>query len=208
MLNKLIPIVGGNSMVTNFVHDTQHTYRVLLDNMSKPGKISSIESKPEQELHCFPATFLVALTLFDAEVTFHVVERETKLANLLSQYTVAKQVAIEKADYIISTNNADSKEVLNALKKSCVGTLADPHQSATLIVEQQNIIENGNLKLSGPGISETHSVGLEVSEAFWLERDRKIKEYPLGIDLIFTDQNSNIVCIPRTTKVHRKEVDK
>ncbi|GLO65411.1 MULTISPECIES: phosphonate C-P lyase system protein PhnH [Oceanobacillus] len=195
-------------MVTNFVHDTQHTYRKILDSMSKPGKISSVEFKLEHELHCFPATFLVALTLFDAEVNFHVIANDTKLANLLSQYTVATQVPIEKADYIIVKNNTDPGDLIKTLKKGCVGTLSDPHQSATLMVEQQNIIENGNLELSGPGIKETHSIGLEVSEEFWWERDEKIKEYPLGIDLIFTDQNSNIVCIPRTTKVHRRGADR
>lgn len=194
-------------MVTNFVHDTQHTYRKILDSMSKPGKISSVESKFEHQLHCFPATFLVALTLFDAEVNFHVIENDTKLANLLSQYTVATQVPIENADYVIFTNSTDPSDLLNALKVSCIGTLADPQQSATLIVEQENIINNGNLELSGPGIKETHSIGLGVSEEFWLERDEKIREYPLGIDLIFTDQYSNIVCIPRTTKVHRKGAD-
>ncbi|MFS0752426.1 phosphonate C-P lyase system protein PhnH [Oceanobacillus sp. 1P07AA] len=195
-------------MVTSFVHDTQHTYRKILDSMSKPGQISSIESNPEHQMYCLPATFLVALTLFDTEVNFHVIDHDTKIANVLSQYTVATQVPIEKADYIIATNNTDAMELLHGLKKSSVGTLADPHQSATLIVEQQNIIENGDLELSGPGIKETHRIGIEVSEEFWKERDVKIKEYPLGIDLIFTDQNSNIMCIPRTTRVHKKGADK
>jgi alpha-D-ribose 1-methylphosphonate 5-triphosphate synthase subunit PhnH len=87
-----------------------------------------------------------------------------------------------------------------------VGTLTNPHPSATIIMETMHLSNESSLCLSGPGIKTTHSLSVDGSDA-WLEARAYVnKEYPLGMDLIFVDEAANIASIPRTTKIAKLEV--
>lgn len=191
-------------MSAEAVHTTQETYRKLLDSMSRPGKISVLKGNMEHWIPCHHATYLTALTLFDAEVSFHVVGDANDLAIVLSELTFAKHVPAEDADYIIIPLETEEAEVFAAMKKCRIGNLVNPQTSATLLVEQDRISNDKKIVLTGPGIKERTYLDVDVSEKFWEKREEEIKEYPLGIDLIFTDCDAKLACIPRTTNVHRK----
>lgn len=190
-------------MVFNAVADTQKTYRKLLDSMSRPGKIVVLEEVDDHFVPCHEATFLTAMTLLDAEVSFHVVA-DQGLAKPIAEMTFAKLETAEKADYIFVPENAEEKEILDAMKRCRVGTLGDPQDSATWIIEQKKMSNENELVLSGPGIKERASFQTELSHSFWEGRNDRVKEFPLGIDLIFTDRGRRLASIPRTTNVEKK----
>lgn len=68
-------------MAIDQIHDVQNVYRKILHSMSRPGTISNLESLISEvnvKLPCYPAVFLAAVTLLDAEVTFHVIGGQDK----------------------------------------------------------------------------------------------------------------------------------
>jgi len=188
-------------MAMDVVHDTQVTYRKLLDSMSRPGKIATLTESTESRVLLSSATFLTVLTLFDAEVSFHVVSDKEGIAKLLSEFTFASLVPADEADYIIVPDGTDETEILAVMEKCKIGTMTDPQKSATWLIEKDVISNDEQLVLTGPGIKEQAYLYLDLAEQFWQVREEKTKEYPLGIDLIFTDRHLNLVCIPRTTNV-------
>lgn len=185
----------------DLVYQTQETYRKLLDSMSRPGKISILKEMEKHWIPCHQATFLIASTLFDAEVSFHVVSDDNNLAKLLSAVTFARHVAASEADYIVVPDGADEMEVMKAMKTCRIGNLLDPQSSATWLIEQNRISNSKKVVLTGPGIKEQTYLCVDVSEEFWMLREEEIKEYPLGMDLIFMDRYAKLACIPRTTNV-------
>ena len=95
------------------------------------------------------------------------------------------------------------KDVFNEAKR---GTLTNPQQSATILIETDYLSNGNQLTLEGPGIELTENVEIAGSEFWMTERARAVEEYPLGIDIILIDQNSNIMCLPRTTNIYEREV--
>ncbi|WP_085992318.1 phosphonate C-P lyase system protein PhnH [Oceanobacillus senegalensis] len=192
-------------MQIDSVHDMQVVYRKLLHSMSRPGTISSLETNVERLNHRLPcnrATFLLALTLFDAEVTFHVLpENQSDVAKKISEYTFARHTSMTEADYVIVLQSAEEDEITSKMKHCKIGSLQDPQESATWLMERKQIEEGRKWNLRGPGIKEQVQLHVDVSEQLWRARKERTKEFPLGIDIIFTDDQAQVVCIPRTTLV-------
>lgn len=65
-------------MMMNIVHDTQAVFRNLLHSMSRPGEISKLNetSINLSSRTCHQATMLTMLTLFDAEIGFHILTND------------------------------------------------------------------------------------------------------------------------------------
>lgn len=192
------------------VHDIQHVYRKVVDSMSRPGLISDLSAeagKADAEWGGLPATWVLALMLLDTEVTFSICSRrEQELTRLLNQLTFAARTEPEKADYIFVLHDAEEGDLLKALRGAKVGTLEDPHTSATLIVESGELAGEFELSLKGPGIEAESFVRVPLASG-WLEaRAEKNAEYPLGIDMLMVDQNNKLLCLPRTTQIEEREV--
>ncbi|RCW69685.1 phosphonate C-P lyase system protein PhnH [Saliterribacillus persicus] len=199
-------------MAIDQVHDLQQVYRNMLDCMARPGTITSLEQKTglfEDQLSYNEAIFLCALTVLDAEVTFYIIadtDKGDKLAELISSYTMARVTSIEKADFIIVLQGDIKEEINKALSICKMGDLINPQQSATWIVETAALSNNGGVTIHGPGIKESKQLQTGLWNEFWQTRNSKVKEYPLGIDLIFVDALNQISCVPRTTSVKLTEV--
>ncbi|MCW1927909.1 phosphonate C-P lyase system protein PhnH [Bhargavaea beijingensis] len=196
-------------MQLDSVHDIQKVYRELLQCMARPGKIADTRetaAKADLIRECHPATFLVAQTLLDAEVTFHVLgDRAENIRRKIADYTFAAHAPAEEADYIIAPLCTSEPELLEAMQACKAGTLENPHDSALWIIESGALGEPAGRKLSGPGIKDEADAPIALSDAFVSTRNRKTQEFPAGIDLIFTDSDGGISCIPRTTAISAKE---
>ncbi|MDO0825221.1 phosphonate C-P lyase system protein PhnH [Desulfosporosinus nitroreducens] len=194
-------------MKLDLVHDLQEAYRKTLDSMSRPGLISNIQdqaSKVALEISKFnpPAPLVMVLMLFDTEVKFKVCsKREAEIAELINQLTYAKATEIENADFILVLNDADPEEFEQVINSACPGDLHDPHKAATIIIEADSVSNDRDLTLIGPGIEIESFISVRTSHNWVDLRADKNSEYPLGIDLIFTDRNANILCLPRTTQI-------
>ncbi|SFL70954.1 alpha-D-ribose 1-methylphosphonate 5-triphosphate synthase subunit PhnH [Gracilibacillus orientalis] len=199
-------------MVIDQIHDLQQVYRKVVHSMSRPGSISNLNNiteKLEDDLPCNHAFFLCALTVLDAEVTFHVVaseEKKARLIEILSSYNMSRIAPVDEADFILLLQDAPEYQMNQALLECKTGNLHDPQQSATWIIESGLLSNISALSLSGPGINGTQQLQTGIQQDFWQRRNDKVKEYPLGIDLVFADFSSQIACIPRTTAVTITEV--
>jgi len=197
-------------MKLDLVHDIQTSYRKVLNSMSRPGRIENIalqSKKADIEIDFYPTTLVIMLMLLDAEVSYKIVSaREEEITNLINQLTYAKFKSTEDADFIFVLQDATTKQIEEAFRNAKIGNLIDPHQSTTLIVETNGLSNDHEMILKGPGIAEIEYAKIQV-DANWIhEREMKNQEYPLGIDVIFIDRDSNMMCIPRTTQILKQVV--
>jgi len=199
-------------MKLDLVHDLQAAYRKTLDSMSRPGLISNIRTQADKvnmEISCFDSTLVLVLMLFDTEVKFKVCsEREAEVAKLINQLTYAKAAEVEKADYILVLNDAKPEDLEKVFRMAYPGDLLDPHKAATIIIEADSVSNDRGLTLTGPGIKKERFINVKTTADRWVDlRVEKNSEYPLGIDLIFTDGDDNILCLPRTTQIEKQVVE-
>ncbi|MEH7272259.1 phosphonate C-P lyase system protein PhnH [Neobacillus vireti] len=199
-------------MELDIVHDLQSVYRKMVDSISRPGLISDLRKEAalveEEDIKgCSASLLLLALTLFDQEVSFKVFSPQADtVSKTINQLTYAKQTETKKADYLLILQDAERGSIEEAIINAKVGTLKNPHSSATIIVEVDSVTSGDALLLKGPGIQKHELVHLDINRN-WLEiRQEKNKEYPLGIDLIFIDQNHQLLSLPRTTQITRNRV--
>lgn len=197
-------------MAIDQIHDLQQVYRKLLHSMSRPGTISSIEPETKQvdvNFGCADSFILSAMVLLDAEVTFHVLSKNQQdLIEKVSEYTSARFVSVKEADYILVLQEDEESDILEAMEQCKIGSLIDPQQSATWIIETTVLSNEEALVLTGPGIQTEAHLSTGKSFRFWEARDRRIKEYPMGIDMVFADASSQIACLPRTVSAIPMEV--
>lgn len=197
-------------MAIDQIHDLQQVYRKLLHSMSRPGTISSIEQETEKvdvDFGCANALMLSAMVLLDAEVTFHILSKNRKdLVDKISEYTSARPAPLQAADFIIVLEENEESEILEAMAQCKIGDLIDPQQASTWLIESPHLSNEGPLLLTGPGIQNEAHLQTGQSSRFWEARDSRIKEYPMGIDMIFADGFSQIACLPRTASAIPMEV--
>lgn len=196
-------------MAFDHVHDLQYVYRKLLDSMSRPGKILSIgevSDKQDDVTSLNKATYQTAITLLDAEVTYSIISNinQTELTKKITEYTLAKHVPVNQADYIIVLNDAPEATIIHSIELCKNGNLINPEFSSTWIIET-TIEKQDQLTLNGPGIQGKSHLQVRLSSNVSNARNKKNEEYPLGIDIIFVDECGQVVCVPRTTTVKCKE---
>lgn len=184
---------------------TQKTFRVLLQAMSHPGRVYRLEQKPEvrsqitDKYNLFP----VLQTLLDHEVGFCVIGTEKEyLKTTISELTRCPVKDISDADFIIVPDGESNGKILKARR----GSLEYPDTGATAIYAVESLYDRDNGKpialLKGPGIRNEIAVfirGLGKNEFSYIKEINS--EFPLGIDCIFIDSESRIMCIPRSTKI-------
>lgn len=196
-------------MKLDLVHDIQNSYRKVLNCMSRPGYIENIAVEGEKvdiDICFYRQTLVLIFMLLDAEVSYKIVsEREHEIATLINQLTYAREECVEEADYIFVLMDANNHLLEETFKAAKIGDLIDPHKSATIIVEVEEISNAKEYVLTGPGIEKKAYVGIKAKGNWFKEREGKIAEYPLGIDVIFIDKASNVMCLPRTTQVQKYE---
>jgi alpha-D-ribose 1-methylphosphonate 5-triphosphate synthase subunit PhnH len=188
---------------------TQRMFRILLSSMSRPGRIQSTEHLPHPAAATstgyHPSFLGIGLTVLDQEVSYSLSSSFGDLASLIRGMTMARQIHEEETDYMFI--RGEEAFDLTRLRK---GSFHYPDQSATVIC-QVNVLTNepmaGGLQLllRGSGIKETQTLVLDTLHPMvldsWLETN---KEFPLGIDWIFVDQNGRVCAVPRSTEIIRE----
>lgn len=198
----------------DFVHDTQTTHRHLVTALSQPGVIVDLAAAAERidPVPPFnPALLLIAHTLLDGETSFAVVSddqaQRVACVNAIAQRTYAQATDVAQADFIVVVNTAtDPAATLRAARR---GTLEDPHLSATVLLEVEQIAaaHDDELTLSGPGIDGATSAAIAPAPT-WIEaRNEACAEYPFGVDLFAVDRSARVLGLPRTTRIVAKDGD-
>ena len=115
---------------------------------------------------------------------------------------ILRHDSAEKADYVFLNGSSDIAHLINECK---IGELSYPEKNATIIISVAQISAstiddyNFQLILSGPGIKSenilfVHGLSIETIQNIVSLNT----EFPLGVDILFTDAFENICSIPRS----------
>ncbi|MDO5044363.1 MAG: phosphonate C-P lyase system protein PhnH [Coriobacteriia bacterium] len=193
------------------VFETQSIFRLMLDALSKPGRLVKVPAEflqkdeepwPYEEASpsYHPLFAKLAAVVLDPQVSFYAQEG---MAQDLALHTQAQLTSAEEADYLFITKELAQGDLMELVAQAKAGTLFDPQQAALLFCEVKRLeqgFEQDGFALSGPGIKDRNYLKLSHPQLFEY-RAARADEFPLGIDLVLFDEASNLVGIPRTTLV-------
>jgi alpha-D-ribose 1-methylphosphonate 5-triphosphate synthase subunit PhnH len=167
--------------------DSQAVFRQVLSAISKPGEIHVSNTGIESPEGLHPAAAAVLLALLD---------QDTRLwlspafgAGVAGAYLRFHTGCILTDNPLAADFVLARPDELPKLSELSLGSEEYPERSATVVVQVDDLSNDGGWHLSGPGI-DGHAVlqvaGLEAS-------------FPRGIDLIFTSAD-RLAAMPRTTR--------
>ena len=183
----------------NKVKDSQRVFRKILDSLSRPGKIVTMDTTFAYRTTLLDETMDILMTLLDREVTFHLVGEDAATTEEIEIRTLGRAARLEDADYIIIPKAADQSLLGEAFRQAKRGTLLDPNHNATVILETEAISTDATYVLSGPGIKECEWVDITDANHWIAARNEAVTEFPLGIDCFIVDQGGSCIGLPRTT---------
>lgn len=182
----------------NLTHDSQQTFRALLNALSRPGTVQdTVDITPPKGL--VPSCAAAALTLFDLETAVWLQPGLSKdargwlLFHTGCQFTDHPQAA----DFALVWD-------VNALPKLSSFNWGTPEypESSTSLLLQLSALSGGNpVTLKGPGILEEVSVEMPLSTAFWQQWQAMTAQYPLGLDSWYFSGHQ-VLGLPRTACPH------
>jgi alpha-D-ribose 1-methylphosphonate 5-triphosphate synthase subunit PhnH len=170
------------------------TFRVLLQAVSRPGKVYKLSHDDTQQ---YPVVELLGC-LLDNEVSLAVLD-DSALEKAIARHTKSLLAPPEEADFVVASSGSTCGR-LTGFKR---GTLDYPDAGATVVYLVEKLEpEGGEVSLTGPGVNGTISLSISGFDMRELDRLREVNiEYPLGLDVIFIDRDSRIACFPRSTKI-------
>lgn len=166
----------------------QQLFRSLLDAYSYPGRIQTCAGDPSLAL---------LGALLDGQTTLS--DPQDLLDESIWPKLEAQRVPYELAAFILLDGSRAPESVPS------LGTLEAPEHGATLLLRVAALHADGAgtlcLRLRGPGIRETVSLGVDGLHQDWISaRNEWVSDFPLGVELVLCDAQS-FVALPRTTKI-------
>tara|TARA_R110001583_G_scaffold140307_2_gene292573 strand:- start:19795 stop:20403 length:609 start_codon:yes stop_codon:yes gene_type:complete len=183
--------------------DSNAVFRVILDAMSRPGRIYDrpIDIAVPDGLNAFAAATLLALA--DSDTTVWLSPGcATQAASRHLKFHCGSPIItdIVQADFAVAAIDDD----LSFIAQLKVGNAEYPDQSATLILMVHDITNIPQMRLSGPGIKDSHTLevkGLPAAFHAWRAENQPL--FPCGVDVIFVT-DTKIAALSRTTRVEGK----
>ena len=182
------------------VHSSVEIFRLLTNVMSKPGSVEKLPDICGHPENLSQATAAVLLSLADMDTSLYLArELDHPISRgFLTLHTGVKMLeAATNADFVLATQETDIAQYQDLP----VGDPQYPDQSATLILQVNEIQGSKKISLSGPGIKDKKTIMFpDLTGNFFAWREMKNSRYPCGIDVIFAS-SSELMAIPRTTKL-------
>lgn len=166
----------------------QQLFRSLLDAFSYPGRIQTCKTEPSLAL---------LSALLDGQTTLS--DPQDLLPESIWPKLEAQRVPYDLAAFILLDGCRAPESTPN------LGTLEEPEHGATLLLRVAALHEDSagelRLQLSGPGIRQSISVGVDGLHADWIAaRNDWVSDFPLGVELLLCDAQ-RFVALPRTTQI-------
>lgn len=194
------------------------------------GTLAGIQDHLQVSSPISKGLLLLALTLLDGETSFAVPRdndstnasaailalMESHLARICScPITRPEQAGFLFVPYLDESGFNDEPALFGhrareAIETACKGTFLAPHLGATIVLELERLVEASTKSpswiLEGPGIDGTSRFSCSPKDSVALgmiveARNNSCKEFPLGVDLVITDQEFRLICIPRSSSV-------
>jgi len=186
----------------NPVFDAQQTFRQLLDAMSQPGRIVSIDNVQHPEA-LNPASYAVTLSMLDQDTPLKLsasVDNAAVRDSLRFHNSIPLVDDYSAADFVICKEaERPDLETLNA------GSEAWPDQSCTLIIQCESFYKGIIYRATGPGIQQSRKIRCSAFNGTLIhQREKLAQRFPLGVDLILTC-GKEFFCIPRTTVLQSEQ---
>jgi len=184
---------------------TQKNYRSLLKAMSRPGRVFRLDAWGA--VSPFAAATAIGECLLDPEVSLCVIGSSgvSPLQTVLVEATQVRMESPETADFIFVCG-AQSQGGVRLAKR---GRLEFPEEGATLVYcmdsQPASFSDRFRIRLTGPGIAEAGGIapemrGVPVEE--FQELMAVNTDYPMGVDVFFVRPNSEVMGLPRSTRIH------
>ncbi|MCG8323394.1 MAG: phosphonate C-P lyase system protein PhnH [Cytophagales bacterium] len=190
---------------TNYdkVFQSQEHFRLIMDSMANPGKLNRLKADIHGISPLNNASILIGFALMNSDVTFFIQDHDEDITDYFIDNTSAKPASAEKADFLYLSGK---KANIGAVEIAKEGSLEYPEKGAFLVLEAERISEqilegSVELVLKGPGVNGSKKVFvLGVSPELLQIVSLKNKEYPLGVDTLLTDEEGQLLCLPRSNQ--------
>ncbi|MGD1899114.1 MAG: phosphonate C-P lyase system protein PhnH [Phormidesmis sp.] len=178
----------------SLTHDSQKTFRAVLDALANPGQIQLIAVQLSSPIGLNLACAAACLSLFDLETLVWLQPGFSEaVKNWLRFHTGCR---------FTDKSNQATFSVIHSLPKVtleqfCWGTAEAPETSTTLLVQVDRLAGDRTIVLTGPGILTQQTISPQIPESFWPSWQRNHQAYPRGVDIFFLNEASTIG-LPRT----------
>ncbi len=180
------------------VFDCQKIFKALMNAAARPGQVFSL-LETERNYSAEDYLSAIAMTLVDNRKTFFAEESKALEESILEQsYGVLS--AVEEADYIFvpEAEKTSPKRRAALIGGAKIGTLPQPHLSATLFLMVPSFTGGPETVFAGPGIDGEITVRLPEQALGWIaERQARGCEFPCGMDLFFVSHSGEVMGMPR-----------
>lgn len=178
--------------------DQQRVFRLVLEGISRPGRLVTLDASEEPALALKTGAVAVARTLLDESTPVWIGPdlADDTVVEFLRFYCGCPVTADPAAAAF-----AFAAGELPALDRFSVGDDEFPEASTTVVLQVDRLVVGSDVTLAGPGVDGTAGIadpGLPTN--FWDQRAALTPLYPCGIDVILT-AGDTLCCLPRT--VHR-----
>jgi alpha-D-ribose 1-methylphosphonate 5-triphosphate synthase subunit PhnH len=191
---------------TDTIHDSQGVFRSLLDALSRPGKIVSIDAvvptmpalANEQEANVPLAAYAALLALADYSTPVLLQHRHRPLSDALRFHTGAP--VTDDCSKAVFAYLGDARS-MPSITEFSPGEPETPETAAMLFIRVDSLTRGALTTWRGPGIRDSETVCVEgIPASFWHERAQLASAFPCGVDCYFVHGGS-VIGLPRTTRV-------
>jgi alpha-D-ribose 1-methylphosphonate 5-triphosphate synthase subunit PhnH len=194
-------------------HGAQRTFRVLLDAMSRPGRVIALPDEAingieppvsaDSARRMSVGVAAVMLTLLDAETSVRIVGSMAGAAAsaYLRFHTGVGAAGLDEPATFTVAHASDAHAAL--WTQLDAGTDEAPQDGVTLVLQVDELGPRGDtgLHLRGPGIEAMQALSVSgTSSDFWSWRIRQQALLPRGVDIVLVC-GTRIAAIPRTTRI-------
>ena len=190
----------------DLIHDSQSTFKTLLDALSRPGEVKEIKVKlistPRSNISLNVGCAAACLTLFDLETQIWLQPGlDEKIKNWLMFHTGCRFTEdTSLADFAVIWDIENMPD-LSQFKQ---GTPVYPEDSTTLLITVGAKGFSPSLDrlptLTGAGIDEQITMPIALPDPFWQQWQKSNDSYPQGVDIYFFTGNK-VIGLPRTSKI-------
>ncbi|MEO0456885.1 MAG: phosphonate C-P lyase system protein PhnH [Cyanobacteria bacterium P01_A01_bin.114] len=191
-------VVAQTPGFVDSVHDAQRTFRAVLEALSQPGCVKTVDVALQPPEGLSVASAAVCLTLLDLEIQVWLQDGFPRSSRdwLLFHTGCRLTEAPEEADFALIWDK-DATPDLSVFNR---GTPEYPEASTTVLMQLGSLTQGSKVVLQGPGILEEITVSPQVSSVFWQQWQSNQARYPLGVDVLcLSDQQ--ILGLPRSSRV-------
>ncbi len=190
---------------TEPVFQSQAVFRALMDAMARPGMIAPLGVSATPPAPLGPGAGAIALTLCDdgTPVWLSPALANSSVPAWLSFHTGAPLTDVRpEARFVF----VEAGGMVPGFDQFALGTQEYPDRSATLVLEIAALEGGAELVATGPGIKgETIVSPIGLPGIFLTLSAENRSLFPRGVDLILIT-GTNILCLPRTTRLCRREI--